>query len=157
MPEICGGKYFPRFISFIPCWHIKSKTFPRNSFVSLRDTRGGERVYRILIKCDRVGELTIGLRNKKLVCQGRLFNPYSQCVLKEKTKRKIKCSTPTKNATGANNGRAEALLWWKQYGLLQATTRRTFRLTPTLQIQYIYLFQGLLSNLFYLANQIGLT
>lgn len=132
MPEIYGRKYFSSFISFISS-RIKSETLPRNSFVRLRDT---SEVYRILMKRDRVGELTIGLRNKKLVYQGRLFNPIPR-VLKEKTKRKIKCSTPRRMWTGANNGRAEALLWCKQYGLLQATARRTLRPTPTLQVQYI--------------------
>lgn len=132
MPEIYGRKYFPCFISFISS-HIKSKTLPRNSFVSLRDTT---EVYRILIKRDRVGELTIGLRNKKVVYQGRLFNPYSVCA-ERKDKAKDQVLDATKNATGANNGRAEALLWCKQYGLLQATARRTLRPTPTLRVQYI--------------------
>lgn len=91
------------------------------------------KVYRILIKRDRVNELTIGLRNKKLVYQGRLFNPYSVCA-ERKDKAKDQVLDATKNATEANNGRAEALLWWKQYGLLQATTRRTLRPTPTSQV-----------------------
>lgn len=66
-------------------------------------------VYRILIKRDRVGELTIGLRNKKLVYQGRLFNSYSACA-ERKDKAKDQVLDTTKNATGTNNGRAEALL-----------------------------------------------
>lgn len=106
MPEIYGRKYFPCFISFIPS-HIKSKTLPRNSFVNLRDTM---EVYRILIKRDRVGELTIGLRNKKVVYRGRLFNPYSVCA-ERKDKAKDQVLDATTNATGVNNGRAEALLY----------------------------------------------
>lgn len=124
MSEIYDRKYFSCFTYFISS-HVKSKTLPRNSFVSLRDMI---KIYKILIKRDRVNELTIGLRNKKLVYQGRLFNPYSVCA-ERKDKAKDQVLDATKNATEANNSRVEALLWWKQYGLLQATTRRTLRPT----------------------------